>query len=170
MILWHVPLQVKAEANIAFDSILQRQALLDKARQEQQLAVRFTSVLGFSARLRAFCQSRQYSQILPAYEQASALIQCQIQAVPDSHVDWGVLQTLMNQVSCANLLCKPALCTYPCTFALQKCGALHFHLAHHNYCAIASVKEQSCNLVVVSCQLARVLNACRHLLRPALKC
>lgn len=106
-------LQVKAEAKIAFDSILQRQALLDKARQEQQLAIRFTSVLGFSARLRAFCQSRQYSQILPAYEQASALIQSQIQAVPGSKVDWGVLQTLMNQVSCTSLLCKPAWCTYP---------------------------------------------------------
>lgn len=98
--MWHVFLQVQAEAQVTFDSILQRQALLERARQEQQLALRFTSVLGFSARLHAFCQSRQYSQILPAYEQASALIQSQMQAAPDSHADWSVLQTLTDQVSC----------------------------------------------------------------------
>lgn len=98
--VWHVILQIQAEAEVTFDGILWRQALLDKARQEQQLAVCFSSVLGFPARLQAFCQSHQYSQILPAYEQASALIQSQIQA--ETHVDWGVLQTLMNQVSCAS--------------------------------------------------------------------
>ena len=101
--MYDLVLQVQAEAAATFDSIVQRQALIGKARQEQQLAAQFTSVLGFSARLHAFCQSRQYSQILPAYEQASALIQSQIQAAPDdSHVDWGVLQTLVNQVSCAS--------------------------------------------------------------------
>ena len=98
-----MPLQVQAEAEVTFDGILQRQAILNKAHQEQQLAVRFSSVLGFSSRLQAFCQSRQYSQILPAFEQASALIQSEIQAVSDSHVGWGVLQTLLNQVSYASL-------------------------------------------------------------------
>lgn len=141
--LWHVPLQVKADAKIAFDSILQRQALLDKARQEQQLAVRFTSVLGFSARLRAFCQSRQYSQILPAYEQASALIQSQIQAAPDSHMGWGDLQTLMNQVSCASLHCvhTPAFALQTITTFLSTliCTALQCQSAHHKCYAIAMI-------------------------------
>lgn len=127
-------LQVQAEAEVTFDGILQRQATLNKARQEQQLAVRFTSVLGFPSRLQAFCQSRQYSQILPAYEQASALIQSQIQAVSDSHVDWGVLQTLLNQVSytsrhavhtvlSADVDCRWLQLPWP-SFA---CSALHCH-------------------------------------------
>lgn len=116
-------LQVQAEAEVAFDGIQQRQALLDKACQDQQLAVRFTSVLGFPSRLQAFCQSRQYSQILPAYEQASALIQAQIQAESDSHVDWGVLQTLMNQVSCASLHGVPTVLSaeLDCSFHVRLC-------------------------------------------------
>lgn len=92
-------LQAQAEALTTFDSILKRQALVDKAGQEQQLAARFKAVLGFSARLQAFCQSRQYSQILLAHEQASSLIQSHINAAPHSHVDWGALQTLTDQVS-----------------------------------------------------------------------
>ena len=82
-----------------YESIVMRQALVDKARQEQQLAARFKSVLGFKSRLQAFCLSRQYSLILPAYEQASSLIQAQLEAASDSDLDWGVLQTLTNQVS-----------------------------------------------------------------------
>ena len=132
--VWHVLVQVQVEAKVAFDGILQRQALLEKARQDQQLAVRFTSVLGFPSRLQALCKSRQYSQILPAYEHASALIQSQIQAVSNSNVDWGVLQTLINQVSCASLHCVHAVLSAErnCRWLqllLSKfaCSALHCH-------------------------------------------
>ena len=102
--VWHdirAILQAQAEAKTTFDSILERQALVDKARQDQQLAARFKSALGFRSRLHALCESRQYAHILPAYQQATLMVQSQILAVPDSFVDWGVLQTLMNQVSLA---------------------------------------------------------------------
>lgn len=170
--VWHVILQVQTEAEVTFDGILQRQALLDKARQEQQLAVRFTSVLGFPARLQAFCQSCQYSQILPAFEQASALIQSQIQAVPDSHVDWGVLQTLMNQVSRAGPRCVHAVLSaaFDCKWlqlslvkvCLQCSSALSCYDIAVNWVRIG------CLVRIVSHKIARVLNACRRLLRPPL--
>ena len=134
-------LQVQAEAAATFDSIVQRQALIGKARQEQQLAAQFTSVLGFSARLRAFCQSRQYSQILPAYEQASAFIQSQIQATPDdSHVDWGVLQTLVNQVSCAS---KCPLCiTVQSATGVSECLSTLYLSICHKHCSTTAFQKQ----------------------------
>ena len=89
--------QAQAAAHVAFDSILDRQALVDKARQENQLAVRYKAVLGFGAKLDALCQSRQYGQVRPAYEQATAVIQAQAAAA--LHVNWSILQTLMDQVS-----------------------------------------------------------------------
>ena len=110
----HTFVQAQAEAKITFDSILDRQALVDKARQDQQLAARFKSALGFRSRLQAFCQSRQYAQIVPAYEQASSLVQSQMQAVPDSTLDWGSLQTLMNQVSPAANPAARAWCWRQC--------------------------------------------------------
>jgi len=73
---------------------------VEKARQESQLAARFKSVLGFSGRLQAHCTSRQYALILPAYLQASTLIQAQADAVPHSTVDWSVLQRVMDEVTC----------------------------------------------------------------------
>lgn len=91
-------LQAQAAAHSAFDSIVQRQALVEKARQENQLAARYKSVLGFSARLQAYCRSRQYGQVLPAYEQATALIQAHADSPPDIKVNWGILQRLIDQV------------------------------------------------------------------------
>lgn len=100
-----VMLQVQAAACSVFDGIIERQALVEKARQENQLAARYKSVLGFSARLQAFCKSSQYGQVLPAYQQATALIQVQATADVQSTVDWSVLQSLVDQVtSCCNLL------------------------------------------------------------------
>jgi len=87
-------LQVQGAARFALEEIIERQALVEKARQENQLAARYKSVLGFSARLQAFYTSRQYGQVLPAYQQATTLIQAQT----DSHVDWSVLQRLVDQV------------------------------------------------------------------------
>ncbi len=79
---------------------MERQVSVEKARQESQLAARFKSVLGFSGRLQAHCTSRQYALILPAYLQASTLIQAQADAVSHSTVDWSVLQRLMDEVTC----------------------------------------------------------------------
>ena len=122
-------LQVQAAAHTTFNSIVDRQVLVEKARQERQLAARFKSVLGFSGRLQAHCTCRQYGLILPAYQQASTLIQAQADAVPHSTVDWSVLQRLMDEVTsphlpvpnpesrltsamaCAmRLVCNPCLC------------------------------------------------------------
>ena len=82
---------------------------MDKARQENQLAVRYKAVLGFGAKLAALCQARQYGQVLPAYEQATAVIQAQAAAA--SHVDWSVLHTLMDQVSLLrSVACSSNVC------------------------------------------------------------
>ena len=96
-------LQVQAAAHTTFNSIVERQVLVEKARQESQLAARFKSVLGFSGRLQAHCTSRQYGLILPAYQQASTLIQAQADAVSHSTVDWSVLQRLMDEVTYPHL-------------------------------------------------------------------
>ncbi len=96
-------MQVQAAAHTTFNSIVERQVLVEKARQESQVAARFKSVLGFSGRLQAHCTSRQYGLILPAYQQASTLIQAQADAVSHSTVDWSVLQRLMDEVTCPHL-------------------------------------------------------------------
>jgi len=122
-------MQVQAAAHTTFNSIVERQALVEKARQESQVAARFKSVLGFSGRLQAHCTSRQYGLILPAYQQASTLIQAQADAVSHSTVDWSVLQRLMDEVTyphlpvpnpdtrlksamgrAVRLVCNPCLC------------------------------------------------------------
>ncbi len=97
-------LQVQAAAHTTFNSVVERQVLVEKAGQESQLAARFKSVLGFSGRLQAHCTSRQYGLILPAYQQASTLIQAQADAVSHSTVDWSVLQRLMDEVTCPHML------------------------------------------------------------------
>ena len=90
-------MQAQIAAHSAFDEIIERQRLVERARQDNQLAARYKSVLGFSARLQAFCQSHQYAQVLPAYREATILIQTQ-PVLAHSSVDWSVLQKLMDQV------------------------------------------------------------------------
>ena len=121
-----VALQVKAAADDTFGAILQRAVLLDQARQEQQLAIRFKAVLGFRARLRDFCHSRQYTQIVPAYEQASRQIQSQVEAATESRVDWGPLQTLMDEVSHACLTRGHGMPT-SCALKLSGCYSAWLH-------------------------------------------
>ena len=96
--------QAQEVANVAFQSIIDRQALVDRATQEMQLAARYKSVLGLSSSVQTHCKTRHFNQILPSYQQATDLIQAQAAASPANAAKWGTLQAIMDQV------CPPECC------------------------------------------------------------
>ena len=93
--------QAQAAASTAFKSIIERQGLVERAQQEMQLAARYKSVLGLTSSMQAHCRSRHFNQILPSYQQATALIQAQAAAAPARAAKWGTLQHIMDQVCCS---------------------------------------------------------------------
>lgn len=90
--------QAQAAAQAACQSISDRQALVEKARQEMQLAVRYKSVLGLGSSIQAHCSARHFNQIMPAYQQASNPIQAQADAPLAHAMKWKPLQHIMDQV------------------------------------------------------------------------
>lgn len=90
--------QVEGAAQKAFRSIVDRQALVDQAQQEMQLVTRYKTVLGLSSSMQAHCSTCQFNHIMPAYQEATALIQTQAAASPAAAAKWGILQDIMDLV------------------------------------------------------------------------